>query len=107
VNGNSQATMVGTVPSGGPNGAITITAVYSGDPFNATSTAQITYYVLASCSEGQWPAATNGYPGVVAGSPTGYYIGQSNGWFTVTRSTLLLPARTSSAASRPTDSSWT
>jgi hypothetical protein len=84
VDGNSQATIVGTLPAGGPNGAMTITAVYSGDPFNASSTAQITYYVLASCSEGQWPAATNGYPNVVAGSPTGYYIGQSNGWFTVT-----------------------
>jgi hypothetical protein len=84
LDGNSQAQITGTLPAGGQNGSITITAVYSGDAFNNTSTAQIIYWVLANCSEGQWPHATNGYPDVVAGSPTGYYIGQSNGWFTVT-----------------------
>jgi hypothetical protein len=74
----------GPLPLGGPqNGSIIITATYSGDHFNRHSRASIIYYVTASCPATSWPAASAGFPQVNAGGPEGYYLGQSNGWFTV------------------------
>ena len=80
---SGDASYAGTVPLGGQKGDITITATYSGDAFNNSSLAQTVYYDLASCSEAAWPADTDGQTVPLAKtSPTGYYIGQSNGWFT-------------------------
>ena len=77
-------TTAGQLPVGGPqNGSITITASYSGDHFYKGSQASIIYYATASCTSASWPAASEGFPQVSAGDPEGYYIGQSNGWFTL------------------------
>jgi hypothetical protein len=83
LNGNDNATISGFLPSGGKNGSMVITASYSGDSSNAASTGQVEYFVESDCYQGAWPAVVNGFPNVVAGDPTGYYIGQSNGWFTL------------------------
>jgi hypothetical protein len=47
------------------------------------------YFVTSTCPATAWPAASAGFPNVTAGGPEGYYVGQSNGWFTlyVTHST--------------------
>ena len=80
----SYTTSPGQLPVGGSNnGSITITASYSGDTFHKASQGSIIYYVTTSCMASPWPALSNGYPHVVAYGPEGYYIGQSNGWFTV------------------------
>jgi hypothetical protein len=77
-------TTPGQLPKGIVDGAITITATYSGDPFNKVSSASKIYYVETTCYEGQWPAVSNGYPTLLSqGTPEGYYIGQSNGWYTL------------------------
>jgi hypothetical protein len=77
-------TTPGQLPKGIVDGAIQITATYSGDPFNKVSSAEKIYYVETTCYEGQWPAVSNGYPTVLSqGTPEGYYIGQSNGWYTL------------------------
>ena len=83
LNGNGDATITGYLPAGSTDGSITINAAYNGDSLNAPSTAQTVYFVEADCYQGQWPAETDGLPTVTAGSPTGYYIGQSNGWWAV------------------------
>ena len=82
---NGEATITaGPLPAGGPNnGSITINATYNGDPFNAASNGLIEYYVLVNCSLGPWPSSSSGYPSILAGGPEGYYIGQSNGWYTL------------------------
>lgn len=77
-------TSAGQLPLGGPaNGSITITASYGGDHFNRSSRASIIYNVTASCPATSWPAASRGFPHVTASGSEGYYIGQSNGWFTL------------------------
>jgi len=83
LNGNDDATITGYLPAGTTDGSLTITAVYSGDTSNSSSTGQTPYWVEADCYQSQWPADTDGLPSVVAGAPTGYYIGQSNGWYSV------------------------
>jgi hypothetical protein len=60
-----------------------ITASYSGDHFNKASRASVSYFVTASCPATSWPSASGGIPPVTAKGPEGYYIGQSNGWFTL------------------------
>ncbi len=82
---NGEATITTNVlPAGGPqNGSITLNATYSGDPYNNASNGLIPYYVLSGCSLGAWPSTSEGYPSIVAGGPEGYYIGQSNGWYTL------------------------
>ena len=82
---NGEATLTaGPLPAGGPNnGSITINATYNGDPFNAASNGLIEYFVLAGCHLGPWPSSSSGYPSILAGGPEGYYIGQSNGWYTL------------------------
>jgi hypothetical protein len=75
-------TTANQLPPGGPdNGSITIHATYNGDKAYAASNGLEIYYVEPTCSQSQWNG--NGYPNVVSGGETGYYIGQSNGWFTV------------------------
>ncbi len=77
-------TSAGELPSGGPqNGSITITAIYGGDHFNTPSRAFMIYFVTTSCPATSWPFASAGFPNVTAGGPEGYYVGQSNGWFTL------------------------
>lgn len=77
-------TSAGQLPLGGPaNGSITITASYGGDHFNRASHASIIYNVTASCPATSWPASSGGFPHVTVGGPEGYYLGQSNGWFTL------------------------
>ena len=86
---SGEATLSTTYPTdpcdaGGPNnGSVTINATYNGDTFNAASNGLIEYYVLAGCTLGSWPSSSSGYPSILAGGPEGYYIGQSNGWYTV------------------------
>jgi hypothetical protein len=80
----SLTTAPGTLPVGGPaNGSVTINATYIGDTNDAASNSSIPYYVLLGCTLGPWPSVSNGYPSILAGGPEGYYIGQSNGWYTV------------------------
>ena len=77
-------TSAGQLPLGGPaNGSITITASYSGDHSNRASRASIIYSVTASCPATSWSAASRGFPHVTVSGPEGYFIGQSNGWFTL------------------------
>jgi hypothetical protein len=77
-------TSAGQLPLGGAqNGSITITASYGGDHSNRASRASIVYYEAASCPATSWPAASGGLPHVTVKGPQGYYIGQSNGWFTL------------------------
>jgi hypothetical protein len=82
VGSNDQATFT-TTPPQLPAGVVTVTADYSGDSNYAASKGSIIYFVDEECHTGAWPAQTTGYPPVVPGDPTGYYIGQSNGWWTV------------------------
>jgi hypothetical protein len=68
------------------NGAEIVTATYNGDSNDGTSEGQIQYYVESSCAETAWPSETEGLPKVTSdgtNTPNGYYIGQSNGWFSV------------------------
>jgi hypothetical protein len=68
------------------NGAEIVTATYNGDSNDATSEGQIQYYVESSCAETAWPSETDGLPKVTSNgsnTPNGYYIGQSNGWFSL------------------------
>jgi hypothetical protein len=77
-------TSAGHLPLGGPvNGSITLTATYRGDHFNKASRASIIYYVTGSCPATSWSSASAGFPYVTARGPEGFYIGQSNGWFTL------------------------
>jgi hypothetical protein len=77
-------TSPGQLPAGGSqNGSITITATYNGDNSNRPSRASIIYFVTASCPATSWGGASGGFPNVTANGPEGYYIGQSNGWFTL------------------------
>ena len=72
--------------AGGPNnGSLILNATYTGDTNDAASNGSIEYYVLEGCTLGQWQptALSNGYPSILAGGPEGYYIGQSNGWWTL------------------------
>jgi hypothetical protein len=82
---NGEATITTTkLPAGGPqNGSITLNATYNGDSFNSASNGLIEYFVLAGCALNAWPNSSEGYPTIQAGGPEGYYIGQSNGWYTV------------------------
>jgi hypothetical protein len=80
----SYTTKPGDLEAGVVNGSIKITATYSGSALDSSSAASIMYYVQAVCYEGQWPSESNGIPTVTSvGTPEGYYIGQSNGWYTV------------------------
>jgi hypothetical protein len=80
----SFTTSNGDLEAGVVDGSIRVTATYSGDANNGSSAGQIIYFVEATCDEGQWPAVSNGIPTVTStGTPEGYYIGQSNGWYTV------------------------
>jgi hypothetical protein len=85
VGGTMEASLTtNKLPAGGPqNGSITLNVTYNGDTNNAASNGLIEYYVLAGCSLGNWPSSSEGYPTIQAGGPEGYYIGQSNGWYTV------------------------
>ncbi|MFZ0664978.1 MAG: Ig-like domain-containing protein [Acidimicrobiales bacterium] len=87
INGNGVAkitTTPGQLPPGGPlNGSLTLKVTYNGSGTYAASTGLINYFVVPGCFEGQWGKRSNGYPDVIANGPTGYYIGQSNGWYTV------------------------
>jgi hypothetical protein len=68
------------------NGAEIITATYNGDSNDGTSEGQIQYYVESSCAETVWPTETDGLPKLASNgtdTPNGYFIGQSNGWFSV------------------------
>jgi Bacterial Ig domain len=82
---NGDATISGTFPGGGGQGGyLTVTATYSGDPFNKSSFADTVYYVIKGCYTGAFPADTNGQTVPLAKTSTqGYYIGQSNGFFTL------------------------
>jgi VCBS repeat-containing protein len=76
-------TQPGDLPAG-VDASIRITAIYSGDSFNASSAGGIFYDLQRTCDEGQWPAISNGIPNVPSPAETeGYYIGQVNGWFSV------------------------
>ncbi|HXW33556.1 MAG TPA: cadherin-like domain-containing protein [Acidimicrobiales bacterium] len=66
-----------------PVGADYVTATYGSDPNYSGSSGSVVYTVDASCNNAAWPASTNGYPATEASGPTGFYIGQSNGWWTV------------------------
>jgi hypothetical protein len=80
----SYMTKNGDLEAGVVDGSIKITATYSGDTHNASSAGEVIYFVLATCYEGQWPSVSSGIPNVTStGTPEGYYVGQSNGWFTV------------------------
>ena len=81
-----QATITtNALPDGGPqNGSIILYVTYNGDPNNAMSYGEIVYYVLPGCSLNSWgPSYSEGYPSITAGGREGYYIGQSNGWYTL------------------------
>jgi hypothetical protein len=88
--GNAQLTNVMlTVPKeppiNGDNQDYYITANYGGDANYPPSTAIIIFSVDAICTQSRWPANTTGFPKVVPGkSPQGYYIGQSNGLWSIT-----------------------
>ena len=76
-------TQPGDLPAG-VDGSITITAIYSGDSSNASSAGAIFYLLQRTCDEGQWTPVSNGIPVVTSpGNTKDYYIGQSNGWFSV------------------------
>ena len=78
----SYTTKPGDLSAGVVDGSIKVIATYSGT--ESSSAASIMYYVQKICYEGQWPAASNGIPAVTSnGTPEGYYIGQSNGWYTL------------------------
>lgn len=80
----SYTTKSGDLEAGVVDGSIKVTATYSGDQYNSSSAGSIIYYVQAVCYEGQWPAVSNGIPNVTSvGTPEGYYLGQSNGWYTL------------------------
>jgi len=80
----SYTTKPGDLSAGVVNGSVKITATYSGSATDSSSDASIMYYVQAICYEGQWPSVSNGIPTVTSvGTPEGYYIGQSNGWYTL------------------------
>jgi hypothetical protein len=80
----SLTTKNGDLEAGVVDGSITITATYSGSPTDSSSAASIQYYVEATCDEGQWPSVSNGIPHVTStGTPEGYYLGQSNGRFSL------------------------
>jgi hypothetical protein len=64
-------------------GVYTITATYSGDTNYTASHGSVIYDVDSPCDTGAWPDSTSGYPQVHPGSALGYYIGQSNGWWTL------------------------
>lgn len=66
-----------------PVGVDSITATYSGDTAYGGSSGSVIYTVDASCNTNPWPSATSGYPSVQASGPTGFYIGQSNGWWSL------------------------
>jgi Bacterial Ig domain len=84
VDASGNASVSGVLPVGGQGGDMTITATYSGDAFNKSSYADAVYYVIKGCYTGAFPANTNGQTVPLAStSPEGYYIGQSNGWFTL------------------------
>ena len=86
---SGEATLSTMYPSnpcdaGGPNnGSITVDATYIGDTNDAASISSIPYYVLVGCTLGPWPPISDGYPSILAGGPEGYYVGQSNGWYTL------------------------
>jgi Bacterial Ig domain len=84
---NDEATFTtsnGDIEAGGNGGSLKITATFSGSSGTSSSAGAIIYYVLATCSQSQWPSVTNGIPNVTStGTPLGYYIGQSNGWWVV------------------------
>lgn len=81
---NGSATITSTLPLGGQGGQLNITATYSGDAVNNTSYAQTIYYVIDGCHTGSWGPEVHGQTVPVADtSPEGYYIGDSNGFFTV------------------------
>jgi len=84
VDANGDASITSTLPVGGQGGDMSISATYSGDISNNPSSASTVYYVLKTCYEGAWPSETKGQTVPLANtSAEGYYIGQSNGWFTV------------------------
>jgi len=87
VNSAGQAKIVttpGELPAGGPlNGSIILNVTYNGNGTYAASNGLLVYYVVPNCDEGQFNKKSNGYPSIVADGQTGYYIGQSNGWFTL------------------------
>lgn len=66
-----------------PVGADYVTATYGSDPNYSGSSGSVVYTVDASCNNAAWPASTDGYPATEASGPTGFYIGQSNGWWTL------------------------
>jgi Bacterial Ig domain len=83
---DNEATITASdLPVGGPqNGSITINAIYNGDANYASSIADTEYYVLNNCGVGQWsPSDSSGNPTITGGGTEGYYIGQSNGWYTM------------------------
>lgn len=77
----SDATITGYLPAGSTDGSLTMTAVYSGDSTYGSNTGQAPYWVEADCYTSAWPSDTAGLPDVIAGAPTGFYIGQSQGEF--------------------------
>jgi Bacterial Ig domain len=84
LNASGNASVTSTLPIGGQGGDMSITATYTGDTSNNPSAASTVYYVLKTCYEGAWPGNTKGQTVPLANtSAEGYYIGQSNGWFTV------------------------
>jgi hypothetical protein len=62
-------------------GVLTIIAKYGGDANYTASGAQIPYTMVTDCFTGPWPDETDGIFPVQVNSPSGFYIGQSNGLF--------------------------
>lgn len=64
-------------------GVLTIIAKYGGDANYSGSNVSIPYTMTEDCFTGPWPAATDGFFPVQVNSPTGVYVGQSDGWFEI------------------------
>ncbi len=81
--GSDDRATVTAVPGALPADVLTITATYSGDANYSGSSGAVAYTESPNCFTGSWPAQTSGFPTVEPGDPTGVYIGQSNGFWTV------------------------
>jgi len=92
--GEATITTKNQLPTATTDGSIRVTATYSGTASTAASYSEISYYSLAKCSEAAWPNSVQGDPNVASNgtnTPTGYYIGESDGWYQFYTSTVNAP----------------
>ncbi len=92
--GEATITTKNQLPSSTVDGSIRVTATYSGTSTAAASYSEISYFSLPKCSEAAWPSNVQGDPDVASNgsnTPTGYYIGESDGWYQFYTSTVNAP----------------